>query len=232
MKYSFIQFTGMKAILSLALLTGACFLLLTNTRCKPVAPVKATTPLEQFLEGNKRFASMHPVHPHETKQRVAEIATGQHPKVAVICCSDSRVPPELIFDQGLGDMFVVRTAGNLMGGLEIGSIEYAVEHLGVEYILVMGHKDCGAIKAFIEGGEVPGHINDIIQTIKAEQEISQIPMTDKQLINDYIRANILHGLHQLKQQSVIINDKVRSRQLQLVGACYDLDKGLVEIIRE
>jgi carbonic anhydrase len=192
----------------------------------------AASPIEQLLEGNIRFAGNHSVHPHESRERMEDISAGQHPIAAIVCCSDSRVPPEIIFDQGLGDLFVIRTAGNLMGGLEIGSIEYAVEHLGVKQVLVMGHKECGALKAFTEGQEVPGHIRDIVDSIKMEQEIRQIPRGDKNRLDVCIRANILHGIHQLQSQSSIIAEKIKTKELQVFGAIYDLEKGLVQLVSE
>lgn len=188
--------------------------------------------LDQLMEGNQRFASHHARHPHASANRMKEIATGQHPTVAVICCSDSRVPPEIIFDQGLGDMFVVRTAGNLLGGLEIGSLEYAVEHLGVKQLLVMGHRECGAVKAFIQGGDLPGHIRDIVDSLRAEQEIMQLSPNDHALLEHCIRANILHGIHQLKKESALIREKIEKGELSITAACYDIKKGTVEVIEE
>lgn len=208
-------------------------ILLSGTGCGPMQQKSAyEEPLKQLLDGNKRFANLHALHPHETAKRRREIAEGQHPFAVVVCCSDSRVPPEVVFDQGLGDLFVVRTAGNLLGDLEIGSIEYAVEHLGVKQVVVMGHKECGAIKAFTEGGEVPGHIKCIVDSIKLEKEIQQIPANDAHLLDDCIRANILHGIHQLKQQSPIIAEKIRKGALQISGACYDIRSGVVELVKE
>lgn len=190
------------------------------------------TSLQQLLEGNKRFAAQKSLHPHKSGKRIKELADAQNPSIAVICCSDSRVPPEIIFDQGLGDMFVVRTAGNLMGDLELGSLEYAVEHLGVKQIVVMGHKECGAIKAYLRGGKVPGHIKHIVQCIKQEEEIKRIPVNDKNLLDDCIRANIFHGMHQLFNQSALIAERVSRNKLVIEGVCYDLQKGLVEVVRE
>lgn len=218
---------------TLIILSGIC--LFVSTACRHTQrPPQLTNnePLTDLMEGNKRFASHHATHPHSSGERMKSLEAGQHPPIAVICCSDSRVPPEIVFDQGLGDMFVVRTAGNLLGGLEIGSIEYAVEHLGVTEILVMGHRECGAVKAFISGGSTPGHIRDIVDSIRAEQEISLIPANDKNLLNDCIQANILHGIHQLKNQSEMITEKIREGKLQIHGACYDLSKGRVEIIKD
>lgn len=218
-------------ILPLAVL----FICLPFFSCKTASKDPVTIqkePLEELLDGNKRFASQHAQHPHQSGNRLKEIETGQHPVVAVICCSDSRVPPELIFDQGLGDLFVVRTAGNLLGGLEIGSIEYAVEHLGVKEVLVMGHSGCGAIKAFLEGGESPGHIREIVDSIRSEQEIRSLSSVSGHLLDRCVRANILHASHQLRLQSPILAEKMARNELRVTAACYDLKDAVVEIIRE
>ena len=189
-----------------------------------------TSNLEKLLQGNDRFAAAHPLHPDEGRQRLHEIAKGQHPFAIVISCSDSRVPPELIFDQGLGDLFVIRTAGNLVGGLEIGSVEYAVEHLQVPLILVLGHEQCGAIKAFVEGGEAPGHIKDIVDSIKAEAEICAIAKDDKDRLAHCIEANLRHVTLQLQQQSAIIREKMGKGELRIVTGKYDLEKGAVTLL--
>src|SRR6478736_4693898 len=117
------------------------------------------SPLQKLEEGNKRFASGKPIHPDETLERLRELKKGQHPFATIISCSDSRVPAELVFDQGLGDIFSIRTAGNVMGDYELGSIEYAVEHLDCKLIVVMGHENCGAIQAYAspEKGEHDDH---------------------------------------------------------------------------
>ena len=218
---------------TLIILSGICLFGSTAPR-QPKSYKRHTKneSLTDLIEGNQRFFSNQATHPHSSRERMKSLESGQHPPIAVICCSDSRVPPEIVFDQGLGDMFVVRTAGNLLGGLEIGSIEYAVEHLGVKEILVMGHRECGAVKAFIAGGNAPGHIRDIVDSIRSEQEISQIPANDKNLLNDCIQANILHGIHQLKMQSDIIAEKIREGKLQIHGACYDIAAGRVDLVKE
>lgn len=187
--------------------------------------------LEKLLQGNNRFAAAHPLHPDESRQRMGEIAKGQHPFAVVISCSDSRVPPELIFDQGLGDLFVIRTAGNLVGGLEIGSVEYAVEHLQVPLIVVLGHEQCGAIKAFVDGSETPGHIKDIVDLIKAEAEICAIAKDDKDRLAHCIEANLRHVTLQLQEQSSIIKEKMEKGELNIVTASYDLEKGSVTILK-
>lgn len=187
--------------------------------------------LEKLLQGNNRFSTAHSIHPDESRQRIHEIAKGQHPFAVVISCSDSRVPPELIFDQGLGDLFVIRTAGNLVGGLEIGSVEYAVEHLQVPLIVVLGHEQCGAIKAFVEGGETPGHIKDIVDSIKAEAEICAIAKDDKDRLAHCIEANLRHVTLQLQLQSTIIREKMEKGELRIVTGKYDLERGAVTLLK-
>ena len=110
--------------------------------------VNTLAPLDKLKAGNEKFVSGHPVHPDETLDRIRELKKGQNPFVVVVSCSDSRLPPELIFDQGLGDVFSIRTAGNIIGEYELGSIEYAIEHLHCKLIVVLGHENCGAIEIF------------------------------------------------------------------------------------
>lgn len=185
--------------------------------------------LQKLTMGNLRFASMHPIHPDESKKRLHEIAEGQHPFAIVICCSDSRVPPELVFDQGLGDLFVIRTAGNLIGGLELGSIEYAIEHLHVQLIVVLGHQNCGAIKAYVDKSDVPGHIHELLDSIKQEKEIKEVVRSKSiNLLSDCIRANVQHGVHQLQTQSAIIQDKMHQNELEIVGGVYNLKNGAIQ----
>lgn len=211
-----------------AILIPACRQMNTSALAKG----QTRSPFEKLMDGNDRFSHWHPEHPDESKQRVIEISKAQHPFAVVISCSDSRVSPELIFDQGLGDLFVIRTAGNLIGGLEIGSVEYAVEHLGVNLVVVMGHQHCGAVQAFVEGGETHGHIKDIVDSIQKEKEIVDIPLDDKNRLEVCIRANILHGIHQLTTQSAIIKEKLDAKQLELKACYYDLEKGLISLVKE
>jgi carbonic anhydrase len=221
------SFAGYK--LSLILVAG---LFLSGCKNEQQPIVKADeTPLERLLNGNQRFASFHPVHPDETASRLKEIANEQHPFAAIVCCSDSRVPPELLFDQGLGDVFVIRTAGNVISGVEMGSIEYAVEHLGVKLVMVLGHEKCGAVKAFVDGGEAPGHIKDIVDSIREEEEIKAVAKDDKNRLDDCVKANVLHGVHQLETQSEILKEKEHKHELKIVGARYDLDEGKVSLVK-
>ncbi|MBK7959703.1 MAG: hypothetical protein IPK03_17450 [Bacteroidetes bacterium] len=131
---------------------------------------KDLLPLEKLKAGNKRFTSGFPIHPDETLKRIRELKRAELP--AIVSCSDSRVPPELIFDQGLGDIFTIRTAGNVIGDYELRSIEYAVEHLHCKLVVVLGHEKCGAIEAFINSDNKRhyDHIQKIVEYIKREDE--------------------------------------------------------------
>jgi carbonic anhydrase len=188
--------------------------------------------LQKLIDGNNRFASLKSVHPDADLQHMNDAAKAQHPFAVVVCCSDSRLSPELIFDQGIGDLFVIRTAGNIISNIEMGSIEYAVEHLEAKLIVVMGHENCGAVKAFVEGGEAPGHIKDIVDSLKEEAEIKNVPIADVNRLDDCVRANVMHGVQQLQTQSLIIKEKLEKQALQIVGARYDLHDFKVAIIKQ
>jgi carbonic anhydrase len=188
------------------------------------------SPLQKLEEGNKRFASGKPVHPDETLERIRELKKGQHPFAIVVSCSDSRVPAELVFDQGLGDIFSIRTAGNVMGDYELGSIEYAIEHLDCKLIVVMGHKDCGAIKAFINSKghyDHMDHIKSIINYIENEKEENNLSSTDKLLIDKAIDANIAHGVTFLKTAEPILKERFDQKKVEIIGALYDIETGKV-----
>ena len=191
-------------------------------------------PLQALIEGNKRFMEDHPIHPDQTLDRIRELKKGQHPFAIVICCSDSRVPPELVFDQGLGDLFVIRNAGNIVGDYELGSVEYAVEHFHVPLVVVLGHSQCGAIGAYIEHkhDHMPIHVQKIIDYIKYEPEEMEIQDTIHNYYEKAIRANILHGVHQLKQTGEGLAELVEHKQITIIGAHYDLETGLVSIVEE
>src|SRR5947209_5314090 len=133
---------------------------------KPATVLPADQALARLIEGNARYSRHREQHPDETLARRKELQVGQHPFAVVLSCSDSRVPPELVFDQGLGDLFVVRVAGNIAADAVLGSVEYAVEHLGTKLIVVLAHEKCGAITAAVEGGKAPGHLPALVAAIQ------------------------------------------------------------------
>lgn len=188
------------------------------------------SPLQKLEEGNKRFASGKPVHPDETLERIRELKKGQHPFAIVVSCSDSRVPAELVFDQGLGDIFSIRTAGNVIGDYELGSLEYAVEHLDCKLIVVMGHKDCGAIKAFISSKghyNHTDHIKNIINYIESENEEKNLKGADKLSVDKAIDANIAHGVTFLRTAEPILKERFDQKKVEIIGALYDIESGKV-----
>jgi carbonic anhydrase len=183
--------------------------------------------IERLMEGNKRFASGHPRHPDESLSHRNLVAGGQHPFALVVTCSDSRLSPELIFDQGLGDLFVIRTAGNMISDMELGSIEYAVEHLNVETIVVMGHEHCGAIEALMSEAPAHGHVKTIMDSLKQEIEIKDA-IAHHDVFTGSI-ANIQHQVSSIKNTPAILV-AAKKRPLSVYGVIYSLENGLVSHI--
>ncbi|TVP49968.1 MAG: carbonic anhydrase [Mongoliibacter sp.] len=193
--------------------------------------------LEVLLKGNERFADDHPLHPDQTLERLRELSVGQHPVAAIVSCSDSRVPPELVFDQGLGDLFVIRNAGNIVGDYEIGSLEYAIEHLEVPLVIILGHTKCGAIGAFVDHDHDHSHhyseyIQKIIDFISSEEEEQALPRDIPDFYEKAIEANVLHGVHALKENLPLVNDLIEQKKLKVVGAIYNMETGKVRILEE
>lgn len=195
-------------------------------------PATPEESLKTLVEGNRRFVNNQPLHPHQSHQRISETENGQRPFAVVVTCSDSRVSPEIIFDEGIGDLFVIRTAGNLLSDLELGSIEYAVEHLHTNLAVVLGHTECGAVKAFLEGGECQGHIRQIVESLADEQEEQQILKHEGKDLLACIKGNVLHGVTQIKEAKPILSEKIEEGALMVVPMLYDVHTGAVSILRE
>ncbi len=192
-------------------------------------------PVEVLKAGNRRFCSGKCVHHHQDSLRIRELTVGQHPQTVIVSCSDSRVPPEIIFDQGLGDIFTIRTAGHVMSDFEEGSIEYAVEHLHSKLVVVLGHESCGAIGAMIDhcthNSKVPGHIASIVETLKNEPEQQEVlSQADDNLTHRAIIANIVHGVKKLRSSDPILSEMYQRGDIHIVGALYHLDNGMVEFL--
>lgn len=179
---------------------------------------------ERLMAGNVRFATGAPLHPDESTRHRKEVATGQHPFAVVIACSDSRLSPELIFDQGLGDLFVIRTAGNLISDLELGSIEYAVEHLGASTIVVLGHEHCGAVEALMSAEKPHGHIKTIIDSLRREIEMKDA------LANHDVHAAVVANVHHQVQSIItdpLITELAARYPITVKGAIYAMESGKV-----
>ncbi len=185
--------------------------------------------LQRLIEGNERYVADKATHPDQTMDRRAELTKGQAPFAIVLTCSDSRVAPELFFDQGLGDLFVIRNAGNVLDDHVIGSMEYAVEHLHVSLIIVVGHEKCGAVSAAVAGGEVPGHIRSVVEAIAPAVETAANLPGDK--VDNTVRANALRAAGILAHVEPILKEAIGENKLMIVAARYDLDTGRVEILK-
>ncbi len=187
-----------------------------------------------LLEGNRRFMDGHPTRPHQTTDRRTEIINGQEPFAAIITCSDSRVPPEIIFDCGLGDLFVIRDAGNVLDDAMLGSVEYAAEHLGVSVVMVLGHSRCGAVTAAVQGGHAPGHIGSIIERIRPaiEQAATSGRSSVDAVIDGAITANVKLAVAELRAAQPILTRLIADEKLLVVGARYELETGQVNLLSE
>lgn len=171
--------------------------------------------------GNDRYVSGKMLHPRQNMSRLKEVSLSQQPKVAILSCSDSRVPPEVVFDQGIGDLFVVRVAGNVLNKENLGSIEYAIEHLGVKDIVVMGHSRCGAVTAAVEGGDVHGNVKSIINALKPAVKAAKAKKCGCDQIELAAHINVENAVKELSSKY----------KVNVTGAYYDLDSGKVEFLK-
>jgi carbonic anhydrase len=192
--------------------------------------ITAEQALQKLMDGNARFVSGDVEHPNQSAERRDEVIAGQHPFAIVVGCSDSRVPPEIIFDQGIGDIFIIRTAGQVLDDAALGSIEYGAEHLGVPLVVVLGHDSCGAVEATIEGGEAPGHIANLVEAIQPAVDEARNVASEDELLNASIDINIENIVDQLETSEPILSELVEKGELTIVGARYHLDSGEVEIL--
>lgn len=184
------------------------------------------TALQALLDGNQRFVRHNPQYPDQTEARVKEVAYAQKPFATVLSCADSRVPPEILFDRGIGDIFDVRIAGNIATPEALGSIEYAVELLESPLLMVLGHERCGAVTAAVQNKPLPGDISTFVTAIlPALDGIGDLP---GDLVNNAVIANVRFQIEQL-QRSPLLTARLRSGKLKIVGARYDLDTGLVTL---
>ena len=190
--------------------------------------------LKKLKEGNERFVQGQSTQTIQSiiSQRNASVE-GQKPFAVILGCSDSRVPAELVFDQGLGDLFVIRVAGNVVAPSQIGSVEYAVSMFGTPLVVVLGHSNCGAVDATIQAIKNPDEpasisIQSIVKRIKPALEPMLINQSiDQVKVNDVVAANIKKSVAQLLSSSEIIESRVDNQQLQVLGAYYDLETGQV-----
>lgn len=192
------------------------------------AGISANEAIKKLQEGNARFSHMHLKHPDVSKKRVHELEAAQHPFVAMLSCSDSRVSPELIFDQGLGDIFEIRNAGNVLDDQVLGSVEYALVHLGVKLVVVMGHENCGAVTAANSSKHEDKYIESLTRFIKPSLEKAKTQEGD--LLDNASKNNAIAAAKGMIEQNPVIADYVKNRGVKVVAAYYCLHTGKVEIL--
>ena len=181
--------------------------------------------LRELKAGNDHHATKQYQHPHQTAARQRDLTSGQAPHAVILSCADSRVAPEIIFDQGLGDLFDVRVAGNVAADAEIASIEYAAIHLKTPLLLVLGHQKCGAVTAAAESGEAEGHLSSLIRLIRPA--IDQAKRAQGDLIDNAVRINVERVVRQLRSSTPVLKPLVDNGTFSIVGAVYSLDTGKV-----
>jgi carbonic anhydrase len=193
--------------------------------------------LERLREGNRRFAAGDSSHDaRSARARRDELASGQLPFAAILGCSDSRVPVEIVFDQGLGDLFVIRVAGNVVAPSQIGSVEFATERFGTRLVVVLGHSRCGAIQATLEQLQRPRenqsrNLHSIVDRIRPSVEgllATELRHDPETLVRQAVRSNIRASVGHLRHGSPLIEQLVRHDALLVVGAEYSLETGLVD----
>ena len=194
-------------------------------KAQPAVAQNNITPeeaLKQLLEGNQRFIENKRKSPNQTITRVQEVAQGQAPFASILSCADSRVPAEIIFDRGFGDLFVVRNAGNIATPEEIGSLEFGTLVLGAKVLMVIGHQSCGAVKATIAGNAVPGQIASILDAIKPA-------IKPNQTLEESTIANVKLGISRL-QASPVISQLIKDGKLKIAGGYYNLETGMIKVV--
>jgi carbonic anhydrase len=195
------------------------------TKPEPVDPQAA---LKRILEGNKRFVEGKRLNPNQSTLRLKETAVGQYPFASILGCADSRVPAEIVFDQGLGDLFVVRLAGNVASQTAIGSLEFASAVLGTQLIVVVGHAKCGAVSAAVKGEPLPGRLASFVEEIKPAVE--SVRNKTGSLEENSIVANVQYQVARLTESSTILKGLIKEGKLKIVGGRYDLATGKFTLV--
>lgn len=190
--------------------------------------------LRKLIYGNRRFAENKSISPRQTDEDLKNTNLGQKPFAVIIGCADSRVPNEIIFDQGVGDLFITRTAGQVMAEASYGTIEYAVKFLNTKLVVVLGHQSCGAVTAAIQRPEAPpGHIVTLINAIKpAAQRAEKMADTEEEMLDAAIRENVLEQVNLLRNLEPVMSRSSEAGDILIVGAVYDIESGKVIFLEE
>jgi carbonic anhydrase len=203
--------------------------------------VSAGEALDRLLAGNRRFAAGAGTREVQwNAARRAELLSGQEPFAIILGCSDSRVPAEIVFDQGLGDLFVIRVAGNIVAPSQIGSVEFAAERFGTRLVVILGHSNCGAVLATLEQLRTPGeaqsrNLRSIVDRIRPSVEgllATEVAKDAKLLEGEAVRANVRAAAQQLRHGSEVMERLITKAGLRVVCAEYSLESGLVEVLED
>jgi carbonic anhydrase len=225
------DFLRVGGLVVLSVTTAACAPATEPTVQSEGPASNADEALQRLVDGNKRYSTNKSINLNETESRRVEVASGQKPFATIFSCIDSRVPPELIFDRGLGDLFVIRTAGQVLDSAVLGSLEFTVAEVHVPLVMVLGHENCGAVKATVETLEAnataEADINYLVEGIRPAVEKAHGQPGDE--IDNVVRANVELMVERLKE-SPILSEALEKGELKIVGARYDLDTGVVEMI--
>jgi carbonic anhydrase len=196
---------------------------------EPAAAPAEADPWRALLAGNQRFAAGMAQGPHRGLKRRALLSKAQHPAAMVLACADSRVAPELLFDQGLGDLFVVRVAGNVAGPFDRASLEYGAEHLHIPLLVVLGHQSCGAVKAALESNGQGKGLSPDLQSL-VEEIGPAVKGKDLAHLDDGVRENARLSAQRLLERSAVLREAVAAGHLRVVAARYGLEDGRVEAL--
>jgi carbonic anhydrase len=207
-----------------------CALILGISRAAEEKPaISASRALQLLKEGNDRYAADRSQQQDTSQARRLELVKGQHPIAVVIACADSRVPPELIFNQGLGDVFVLRVAGNIADPFVLGSVEYAVEHLHVPLVVVLGHDHCGAVAAALNLKKPGGNLGMLIANVFVG---GRLPPSAEAMHLAAVKNNVLHQAEAVTSRSETLKKAADEKEIQIEPAVYHLDSGKVEWLKK
>jgi carbonic anhydrase len=224
--------TGAPASASASASTSAS----ASVRQSPVRPREATSldaegAWRKLADGNRRFVTGHQTHPHESLRWRESLVEGQHPFAVILGCADSRVPPELVFDHGLGDLFTIRAAGEVLDNSVLGSIEYAVEHLGIPLVVVLGHAKCGAVSATVDvvrgRAGVSGDVSVLVRSIEPAVLSTPPDADEARFLSTAVDNQARRVASLMQERSVTLRTAVAHHGLKVVAASYQLDTGAV-----
>lgn len=200
------------------------YLILSKVYIYPLSPLK------KLLEGNQRYVESATVCHDDWSAKRAALVEKQAPFAVIVACSDSRVPPEIVFDHSLGDLFVVRVAGNIIDDFAIGSIEYAVSVLEAKLILVLGHERCGAVDAALKGLKFNNHIKEVLKAI--EPAVKATKNEKENILEKTIKANVKNVRESLEKSRPLLGKLFQKGAIEIKGAYYSLETGVVEILHD